>query len=310
MPSGPAASDLRAERQLGSASTSSSWSTAASGWRSWCTKGRFRAADGHFLPSPAGSEMRSRWDMQLAPPDIMITNYSMLNVALMRDDETQHLRSHAPLARRRTEQRLHARGGRDAPLPRHGRLRGGLPGAAAAPPSGARRRPDQFRVIATTASIDWDRSTDREFVIGLLRQARRRLRRRSRRACQPPGRALPAERSRRSAERRRHRRRPLADPCGRRDSRSARLAWRPVPASAVARALFPGAEARTARSTARRLGGTGSRCPVPAAGPPAVPQPRRLLGLQQQRLPRRRMEALAALFASRTFVCDVRRTGA
>jgi Lhr-like helicase len=37
---------------------------------------------------PAGSaEMRSRWDMQDAPPDILITNYSMLNITLMRSLE-------------------------------------------------------------------------------------------------------------------------------------------------------------------------------------------------------------------------------
>lgn len=34
-----------------------------------------------------GGEMWSRWDMQDAPPDILITNYSMLNIMLMRDIE-------------------------------------------------------------------------------------------------------------------------------------------------------------------------------------------------------------------------------
>ncbi|NTU58874.1 MAG: DEAD/DEAH box helicase [Chlorobiaceae bacterium] len=34
-----------------------------------------------------GGEMWSRWDMQLTPPDILITNYSMLNIMLMRDAE-------------------------------------------------------------------------------------------------------------------------------------------------------------------------------------------------------------------------------
>ncbi len=38
-----------------------------------------------FVQSLDGSEMRSRWDMQAAPPDILITNYSMLNVMLMRE---------------------------------------------------------------------------------------------------------------------------------------------------------------------------------------------------------------------------------
>ena len=34
------------------------------------------------------AEMRSRWDMQDAPPDILITNYSMLSIMLGRDDES------------------------------------------------------------------------------------------------------------------------------------------------------------------------------------------------------------------------------
>lgn len=37
-----------------------------------------------FVPSVSGSEMRSRWDMISHPPDILITNHSMLNVMLMR----------------------------------------------------------------------------------------------------------------------------------------------------------------------------------------------------------------------------------
>ena len=41
----------------------------------------------YFLASPDGAEMRSRWDSQAHPPDILITNYSMLNVMLLRDIE-------------------------------------------------------------------------------------------------------------------------------------------------------------------------------------------------------------------------------
>lgn len=37
-----------------------------------------------YVPMLDGSEMRSRWDMQESPPDVMITNYSMLNIALGR----------------------------------------------------------------------------------------------------------------------------------------------------------------------------------------------------------------------------------
>ena len=42
----------------------------------------------YFLPSMDGAEMRSRWDMQNTPPDVLITNYSMLAIALGRSDES------------------------------------------------------------------------------------------------------------------------------------------------------------------------------------------------------------------------------
>lgn len=38
----------------------------------------------HYFQNPEGSEMWSRWDMQSHPADILITNYSMLNIMLMR----------------------------------------------------------------------------------------------------------------------------------------------------------------------------------------------------------------------------------
>ena len=41
----------------------------------------------YFFPRPDGGEMWSRWDMQETPPDILITNYSMLNIMLMRSIE-------------------------------------------------------------------------------------------------------------------------------------------------------------------------------------------------------------------------------
>lgn len=40
----------------------------------------------HFQ-DPRATEMVSRWDMQHAPPDILVTNYSMLNIMLMRELE-------------------------------------------------------------------------------------------------------------------------------------------------------------------------------------------------------------------------------
>ena len=51
-----------------------------------------------FFPTMDGAEMWSRWDMQDTPPDLLITNYSMLNIMLMRNVEAAHFRRHAPLA--------------------------------------------------------------------------------------------------------------------------------------------------------------------------------------------------------------------
>jgi DEAD/DEAH box helicase domain-containing protein len=39
----------------------------------------------YFFPRLDGAEMRSRWDMQQSPPDILITNYSMLSIMMMRE---------------------------------------------------------------------------------------------------------------------------------------------------------------------------------------------------------------------------------
>lgn len=41
----------------------------------------------YYFPRLDGGEMRSRWDMQATPPDILITNYSMLNIMMMRQIE-------------------------------------------------------------------------------------------------------------------------------------------------------------------------------------------------------------------------------
>ena len=40
-----------------------------------------------FFPQLDGAEMRSRWDMQDAPPDILITNNSMLSIMMMRETD-------------------------------------------------------------------------------------------------------------------------------------------------------------------------------------------------------------------------------
>ena len=41
----------------------------------------------NYFPRIDGGEMWSRWDMQDTPPDILITNYSMLNIMMMREIE-------------------------------------------------------------------------------------------------------------------------------------------------------------------------------------------------------------------------------
>jgi ATP-dependent helicase YprA (DUF1998 family) len=43
----------------------------------------------YYFQNIAGGEMWSRWDMQETPPDILITNYSMLNIMLMRGIEAR-----------------------------------------------------------------------------------------------------------------------------------------------------------------------------------------------------------------------------
>jgi DEAD/DEAH box helicase domain-containing protein len=43
----------------------------------------------YFFPQVDGAELLTRWDIQDYPPDILITNYSMLNIMLMRQDEEQ-----------------------------------------------------------------------------------------------------------------------------------------------------------------------------------------------------------------------------
>jgi len=55
--------------------------------RSAATRNNPRILD--FFQDPEGSEMWSRWDMQHEPPDILITNYSMLNIMLMRNVENR-----------------------------------------------------------------------------------------------------------------------------------------------------------------------------------------------------------------------------
>lgn len=122
------------------------------------------ADDGrYFLPALDGSEMRSRWDMQAAPPDILITNYSMLSIALGRADEAPILKATRDWIESDTQNvftlvvdELHmyrgTAGSEVAYLLR--RLYAAL---------GLDKRPDQLSIVGTSASIN-DDAQGREFL--------------------------------------------------------------------------------------------------------------------------------------------------
>ncbi|MEO3768274.1 DEAD/DEAH box helicase [Streptomyces sp. B5E4] len=114
----------------------------------------------YFIPRLDGAEMRCRWDMIQAPPDIMITNYSMLNVMLMRSRESRIFDK----TRRWLEEVHDARftlvvdelhmyrgtaGTEIAYLLRNLRHRLGLD-----------HRPDKFRILAASASLEAPRDLD------------------------------------------------------------------------------------------------------------------------------------------------------
>ena len=123
-----------------------------------------------FLPQLDGAEMRTRWDMQAAPPDLLITNYSMLNIMLLR-------RIEAPIFERTRAwveadpanvftlvvDELHMYRGTSgtevAYLLRKFLDRVGL-----------LRRPDQLSVIAASASLDASREEDRRYLGQLFAQ--------------------------------------------------------------------------------------------------------------------------------------------
>jgi ATP-dependent helicase YprA (DUF1998 family) len=113
----------------------------------------------YFLPRLDGAEMRSRWDMQAAAPDIFITNYSMLNIALMRDREDsifeqtrQWIASNADNVFTLVIDELHTYRGTSgtevAYLLR--KLLGRL---------GLDARPRQLSIVAASASLEADRDT-------------------------------------------------------------------------------------------------------------------------------------------------------
>jgi ATP-dependent helicase YprA (DUF1998 family) len=119
----------------------------------------------YFVPRLDGAEMRSRWDMQASPPDVLITNYSLLNVMLRRAiDDPLFDRTHAWLEDSRNVftlivDELHmyrgTEGSEVAYLLRNLLLRLDL-----------LRRPEQLRIITASASLEGAR--DAAFLQGFF----------------------------------------------------------------------------------------------------------------------------------------------
>jgi Lhr-like helicase len=127
--------------------------------------GQNQPAKRYFVPRLDGSEMRSRWDMQNHPPDILITNYSMLNIMLLRKREESFFdKTRAWIESSPTHifhlvvDELHTYRGTPgtevAYLVRNLLVRLGL-----------HARPEQVRLLAASASLDPQRDLDylREF---------------------------------------------------------------------------------------------------------------------------------------------------
>lgn len=114
------------------------------------------------VPRLDGAEMRSRWDMVAAPPDLLVTNFSMLNIMLMRERErpffdlTRAWLDSTPGARfTLVVDELHmyrgTAGTEVAYLLRNLLSRLGIAG-----------RPDKLRILASSASLEEER--DRDFL--------------------------------------------------------------------------------------------------------------------------------------------------
>lgn len=115
----------------------------------------------YFVPRLDGAEMRSRWDMAAAPPDILITNYSMLNVMLLRERDGHFFDS--------TQQWLEDPANRFTLVVDELHLYRGTAGTEVAyllrtlvHRLGLTNRPEQLRVLAASASLEPER--DRRYL--------------------------------------------------------------------------------------------------------------------------------------------------
>jgi DEAD/DEAH box helicase domain-containing protein len=118
----------------------------------------------NFFANPAGGEMWSRWDSQETPPDILVTNYSMLNNMLMRTIERDIFDKTKEWLAGDEHRRfflivdeLHAYRG--------------TPGTEVAylvrlllHRLGLDKRPDQLSILATSASVDEKNDKSKDFV--------------------------------------------------------------------------------------------------------------------------------------------------
>lgn len=118
-----------------------------------------------FVPRIGAAEMFGRWDMIQAPPDVLITNFSMLNVMLMRDREEPLFQAtrewldaspdnHFTLVVDELHMYRGTSGTETALLLRNVLDRFGLTGA----------RRDQLRIISTSASLSDNDNTGRQFL--------------------------------------------------------------------------------------------------------------------------------------------------
>lgn len=131
----------------------------------------------YYFQNPDGGEMWSRWDMQEAPPDILITNYSMLNIMLMRGVEDgifEHTRRWLAADRARNKfhlivDELHSY--RGTPGTEVGYLlRALLQRLELSPDS------PQLRIISTSASLDEENEKSRQYLEQFFGRDRTRFR--------------------------------------------------------------------------------------------------------------------------------------
>lgn len=116
-----------------------------------------------FFPRLDGAEMRSRWDMQDAPPDILITNNSMLSIMMMREAD-------APIFER-TREWLQKDGSVFHLIVDELHLYRGTAGTEIAyllrlllDRLGLNPRSPKLRILASSASLDPDDDASRDFL--------------------------------------------------------------------------------------------------------------------------------------------------